>query len=233
LKYIIKYYPFNENSYKKFFEKKYGTQLETVSFEESKVIYSAFELIPIKILKDLVSILQFDPSLGKSKEFFPNHGRWEDNFKTMVLNRNVIDLEPEESKHLIIHEIGHAIDNKLGNISKTEEWLNISGWTDNPSGITMIQKSDKNYLDHKNFKRLRIKENGLLSVSSWWYDENAGFVRWYAERNPEEDFAESFAYYILEKMDRFKDCKEKSKFIKNILEKPEYLIKEDNILNNI
>jgi hypothetical protein len=215
LKHISPYLPFDENDYKDFFEKEYTAQLGAITFDEAKVIFHAFKILPKKLVRDLVNRIEFDPSLGKSKHVFPNHGRWEDNFGTMILNRSVIDLEPNESLHLIIHEIGHALDHKLGDMSKTPAWLELSGWTLDPPGITPRQKSDRNYLHHGRYRRLRIEETGLYSVSEWWYNEDADFVRWYAKRNPQEDFCESFAYYVIEEMDRFKGCPLKAEFIKN------------------
>lgn len=216
MKHISKYHPFDENNYKEFFVKEFGTQLGAVEFHEASVIYDAFKMIPKKIIKNLVSILDFDPALGQSKKIYPNHGRWEDNFSTMYLNRSVIDLDPEESMHLIIHEVGHGLDHKLGDISKTEDWLKLSGWTMQPPGISTLDKSDHDCLLYKHFRRLKIEEKGFYTVSDWWYDENAHFVRWYASRNPQEDFCESFAYYlILGEKERFKECEDKKDFIRD------------------
>lgn len=215
MKHISPYYPFDENDYKKFFEKEYSVQLGSISFPESKIIFNGFRLVPRNLINKLISRIEFDPSLGKSKKIYPNHGRWENNFATMFLNRGVIDLEPAESIHLIVHEIGHALDHKLNNISKTQEWLDLSDWTTDPPGITPVQKSDSDYLHQGKYRRLRIEEKSLLSVSEWWYDEDADFVRWYAKRNPQEDFCESFAYYIIGEMNRFKGCEDKAEFIKN------------------
>lgn len=215
MKHISPYYPFDENTYKDFFEKEYTCQLGAVTFDEAKVIFNGFRLVPKKLIKKLINIIEFDPSLGSSKKFYPNHGRWEDNFSTMFLNRSVIDLEPMESVHLIIHEIGHALDHRLGDITKTPDWLNLSGWTLDPPGISQVQKTDKNFIHGGEYSRLKIQEKGMYSVSDWWYKENANFVRWYAKRNPQEDFCESFAYLVMEEINRFKGCEDKAKFIKD------------------
>lgn len=217
MKHISPYYPFDEDDYKEFFDKEYATQLGAITFDEAKIIFNGFRLIPKKILKNLINRIEFDPSLGKSKKIYPNHGRWEDNFSTMYLNRSVIDLEPMESIHLLIHEVGHALDHKLNDLSKTDEWMNLSGWTTDPPGITPLQKSNKDYLHHGRFRRLKIEEKGLYSVSEWWFNGDADFVRWYASRNPQEDFCESFAYLIMEEYDRFKGCRDKLNFIKKII----------------
>jgi hypothetical protein len=215
MKHISPYYPFDKDTYKDYFSKEFKVQLGAILFDEAKVIYNAYRLVPRKISVGLVGSIEFDPSLGKSKKVYPNHGRWEDNFKTMFLNRGVIDLEPAESKHLIIHEMAHALDHKLGDLSKTDGWLNLSGWTDSPPGLTPLQRSDNDFLHYEKYRRLKIEEDGKYSVSDWWYDEDADFVRWYAKRNPQEDFCESFSYYILGEMNRFNGCEDKLEFIKN------------------
>lgn len=215
MKHISLYYPFDEDDYKDFYYKEYKTQLGAITFDEAKIIYNGFRLIPNGLLRNLVNIIEFDPSLGKSNKTYPNHGKWEDNFGTMFLNRSVIDLEQKESVHLVTHEVGHALDHKLGDLTKGKEWMDLSGWTMDPEGITTLQKSNDNYLAHGDYKRLKIEENGLYSVSEWWFKQDAEFVRWYGKRNPQEDFCESFSYYIMGEMDRFKHCPKKADFIKN------------------
>lgn len=233
MKRLISYYPFDETNFEAFFVKEFGTQLNTVEFEEAKHIYDAFHMLPKHLIKGLITIIEFDPSLGSSKRFYPNHGRLECNAPPklsgqsrieqdengninaiMHLNRDVFKNEPDEIKHLVLHETGHAVDHKLGIVSRMKLWLSFSEWTVDPQGIPADQRRNKNYLKHAEFERLRIQDGNMLSVSDWWFNSNASFVRWYAKRNPAEDFAESFAYYVLGEKNRFTWCEDKYKYIK-------------------
>lgn len=217
MKHVKEYLPFDKDNYRNFFQSNYEIKLGSVSFEESKIIFEAISKVSKKIIKGLIKIIDFDPSLGTPKDIFPNHGRWEDNFKTMFLNRKVIDLDKDEANHLIIHEIGHAYDHKLGEISKTKEWLELSGWTENPPALNIKQKSDPHFVKHGAFERLKIQDDNLYSISNWWFLKGTGFVRWYAKRNPSEDFAECFSFYVLKEKDKFEDCMDKYEYIEKIL----------------
>lgn len=215
MQHLKKYYPFDELNFREFFESEYKIRLGTIDFEEAVRLFEAFSFLPKRLITDLIDNIDIDTSLGKPMKFFPNHGRWDTESNTMYLNPEVLKHEPDESKHLILHEVGHAIDSELGMISLTKAWRSLSGWTQRPEGITFSQRGDKSYLEHGNYKRLKIEEDSHLILTNWWHLKDAHFVRWYAERNPKEDLAESFSYYVLDEMDRFTDCPEKAKFIKS------------------
>jgi hypothetical protein len=215
MQHLSKYYPFDEHGYKEFFESEYGIKLGSINFEESCRLFDAFNMLPKKFFIGTIKLIEIDPSLGKPLKVYPNHGRWEEDFKAMYLNPEVLKHEPTESIHLILHETGHAIDAGMDNISLKKAWRNMSGWTQSPPGITQQEKSNQAYLEHDDYRRLKIEEDQQLLVSNWWYDKDAHFVREYASRNPKEDFAESFAYYVMRELNRFKDCPEKARFIRD------------------
>lgn len=60
--------------------------------------------------------------------------------------------------------------------------MELSGWSKEP--VPGLQ-------------RLSIKEPGTPEViGEMYFDPGAGFTRFYAKRNPWDDFADSFAFYV-------------------------------------
>lgn len=215
LKRIEEFRPFDSEDYEDYFEKEWHCQLVNIPYGEARTLYDAFVLVPRKLIRNVIDQVAFDPGLGMSDRFFPNHGRWDDDNKIMYLNRTVFDLEGKEALHLITHEVGHAVDSHMGDISTNDKtWLGFSGWTQTPSDITPVQQSDDNLTEFGKYERLKIEEDDLLMVSEWWHLKDASFVRWYASRNPMEDMAESFSYCVLGENDRFAGCGDKRKYVK-------------------
>jgi hypothetical protein len=169
-----------------------------------------------KIPKDLVvacGIKNFIfENLGPSKEYFPNHGYYVNN--TLCLNSELVSdnklwSDPTTNKflnrfdHTLYHELGHGLDDLLGNISEKEPWLKLSGWSLKPA---------------EGLKRVRINEPGSPEIlGEWYYDPSAGFSRFYAKRNPWDDFADSFSFYVAGLKGFLPD--NKKKFLEDILKK--------------
>lgn len=147
-----------------------------------------------KIPKGLVSAcgiktLGFE-DLGESKEYYPNHGYYVDN--KLVLNSQLpgddkVYQDPagtsmDKFEQTLYHELGHGWDDAEGLLSEQDPWLQLSGWSkDWKPGL----------------RRVVIDEEGQAPLKGeWCYDPNAGFTRFYAKRNPWDDFADSFAYYV-------------------------------------
>ena len=217
MRHLNKYYPFDESNFREFFESEYKIRLNNIGLDGAVRLFEAFSLLPKRLLTDLIDTIDIDASLGTPMEYFPNHGRWDAESDTMYLNPKVLE-QPEDPKHLILHEIGHAIDHELGMVSMKKTWRALSGWTQKPEGITFAQRSNRDYVEHGDYERLKIEEDSRMAMSHWWHLKSAAFVRFYAARSPKEDLAESFAYYVMGETSRFEDCPEKAKFVKtNIL----------------
>jgi hypothetical protein len=100
----------------------------------------------------------------------------------------------------------------LTEISDTNEWIELSGW----------KKLDKTKKVPSNYKRYIEKRSGRNipghKKSEWIHKDDAEFVRNYASKNPKEDFADTFAFFVLGKDFDFKsDGKEKIDIIRNFL----------------
>jgi len=194
----------------------YGIRIEFESAIENKefIVKSVLNILkdlPIKLIKNCgVKRLQIR-NLGENREFYPNHGFYIGDL--IALNSNIF-LDPDMPEDFensrgyrvsrptqtLIHEIGHAIDFRLGDISLKPDWLSLSGWS-------------KEY--KPGLKRLLIKEKGTPDVvGEWFYDPSAEFSRFYGKKCPEDDLADSVAYYF-SLTDKVPPTKRK--FLENIL----------------
>jgi hypothetical protein len=175
---------------------KYGIEIQE-PYEDScvKTLSDSLERLPPDLVRDCgVRILGFE-NLGPSAEFFPNHGRYADS--TLILNTQLIDdplliVDPNSGAGLnkfdqtLYHELGHGWDDVQKEsdeiLSLMDDWKSLSGWT---------QEAIPGH------KRIRIREKGHPEViGEFYYSPDASFTRFYAKRNPWDDWADSFAYYV-------------------------------------
>jgi Ca2+-binding RTX toxin-like protein len=77
-------------------------------------------------------------------------------------------------REVVLHETGHNWDEEFD----AAGWRSRSGWTQ------VDQRSNPNYVQ------------GLDASGTWWHLSSAQFVSGYAQTNPNEDFAETFAAYF-------------------------------------
>ena len=82
--------------------------------------------------------------------------------------------------------MGHGFDEKQGDkedwLSLKKDWLELSSWSEKPK---------------EGYKRLVIREKGSPELKGeWYYGPGAKFTRFYARRNPWDDFADHFSYYV-------------------------------------
>jgi hypothetical protein len=168
----------------------YGMDTEEQDADLLNKTLSALSKMPAELVKDCgIKVLEFE-DMGRSEEFFPNHGYYVNN--RLVLN-SMLTEDPkryqdasgsimDKFEQTLYHELGHGWDDCFGNVSEQEEWLNLSGWS-------------KEY--KTGLKRIIIEEPGQEKVvGEWCFDPSCGFTRFYAKRNPWDDFADSFAYYV-------------------------------------
>jgi hypothetical protein len=153
-------------------------------------IAQALKALPEKLIKDCgIRLIGFQ-DLGPSREYYPNHGLYVNN--KLILNSQLIDdptvyvdgiagKKLEAFDHILYHEMGHGWDMVKGELSLKPEWLNLSGWVEDPtSGKVRIIIRDKDVPEPL--------------VGEWYYTPGTKFVRYYARRNPWDDFADTFAF---------------------------------------
>jgi len=155
-------------------------------------LYNDLSKIPAKIIKDCkIKILKFE-DLGPSKEYYPNHGVYTSD-GTLILNYRMFD-DPElfedgsgksmsRFTHTLYHELGHGFDMLEGEeFSLKPKWIELSGWSEDPK---------------PGLKRIIIREQGCPEIrGEWFYDPNSVFSRFYGKRNPWDDYADTFSFYV-------------------------------------
>lgn len=159
-----------------------------------QVLYGGLQRLNPELVKSCgIKTLSFE-DLGPSKEYYPNHGKYVNN--TLVLNEQLLK-DPTiilDTAHGVIlnkfdqtffHELGHGwdeVNGEGGDLSLKEDWLSLSGWSKYPK---------------PGLKRIRIREKGTPElVGEYYYSPSAKFTRFYAKRNPWDDWADSFSYYV-------------------------------------
>lgn len=159
-----------------------------------RILHSSLQRLNPEVVKLCgIKSISFD-DLGPSKEYYPNHGRYVNNtlvLNTQLLNDPLIIVDPDNGSILnkfdqtLYHELGHGWDEfqgENGDLSLKEDWMGLSGWSKYPK---------------PGHKRIKIREKGTPEVvGEYYYSPFAKFTRFYAKRNPWDDWADSFSYYV-------------------------------------
>ena len=160
-------------------------------------IWFALSSIPAALIKDCqVTKVLLKSDMGPNKPYYPNHGYYDPTCKEIGLNINCF-TEPDHPKDFVdqngyeigrgaqtlTHEFGHALDHCRGDLSLEHSWLILSGWSEN---------------SRPGLKKLIIDEPNVPKiVGEWFYHPKAEFTRFYGKRNPYDDFADCFSFYVL------------------------------------
>lgn len=174
-----------------------------ITFEQAKEIDEVLDAVPKEFIEEKLKTITTDARFGNSKRKYPNHGRYIDDEKKIILNPSIFgemtiykDSKGEKvSKitHTLLHEIGHGIDDKLG-LSDKKEWRDISGW----KYIGLDGEPAEGY------ERMLLREGDKISLKGQWaYKKDTNFPRWYGARNPKEDFCEAFVFAFIGAHNRF------------------------------
>jgi hypothetical protein len=155
--------------------------------------------------------------LGENRAKFPNHGFYVYEDQSVTLNSDIF-IHPDQPEDFIdknrhfltrteqtlYHEFGHAADRNLvkgKELSSQEDWMKLSGWS-------------REY--KPGLKRLIIDEPGAPRVvGEYYFDPRAGFTRFYAKRNPWDDWADSWSFYVARMKDKVPE--NKSKYFDDLL----------------
>jgi hypothetical protein len=147
------------------------------------------------MLSRIPSELFFNVHEFKSaKELKAKHGKYEPETKTISFNPSNFILRQRFGKGdgwiyhpelTAIHEVGHSIYHSF-TPEQVKTWENISGWIEGwkPGQSLAYQEKRPGWGNAK---------------SNWTHKTGIKFTRHYAERNPGEDFADCFAFVILNK----------------------------------
>ena len=171
----------------------YGIKVDpTTEHELVERLHSSLKRLPPQLVKDCgISVLGFQ-DLGPSREYYPNHGKYRDG--ALLLNTQLVDdpffeVDFDSGKginrldHTLYHELGHGWDEVQGSgkeLSLEPDWVNLSQWSKIPK---------------EGLKRVVIKEVDAPEVKGeYYYSPEASFVRFYAKRNPWDDWADTFSY---------------------------------------
>lgn len=166
-----------------------GTKPEYV-----RELYKALQKLPEKLVRDCkITSMGFE-DLGPSKEFYPNHGKYSKGVLTLnerILSDPKMEEAPDGKKMskfeaTYYHELGHGADEKKKGedkwLSLKDDWLELSGWSEEPK---------------PGYKRLVVREKGAPELKGeWYFSPEAKFPRFYGKRNPWDDWADSFSYYV-------------------------------------
>lgn len=164
----------------------------------ARELYFILNQMPPKLVRGCgVYTLTLKSDMGPNKPYYPNHGFYIHN--SVTLNADIFYHPdwPEDfmdhrgyfltrAQQTLLHEFGHGFDKNNGQdgkeLSLQPEWLQLSGWSETPkSGL----------------KKLIIREPGVPEVKGeWFFDPSCQFTRFYAKRNPWDDWADAFSFYV-------------------------------------
>lgn len=170
----------------------------------------------------------YDPYLGKvavyaeeSSDFDafvetlpPRHEKW----LYAVNERMLEDIESKWNTELIVHELAHIISYETfdGQPRSTGEkcvaYFERHGCPDQDSYLALFVNEFWDTSDLVRAGRFADANDGYESAYDYYDDHVTEYVSDYASVAPEEDFAESFMYFILEEMPTGKVAKQKVNF---------------------
>lgn len=173
---------------------KYGLLVgDNASPDQVSAVRQSLNELPHKLAVDCgIHSLDFE-DMGPSMDFYPNHGKYIGG--TLVLNKRIID-DPKTEKDnegnelskfdlILYHEMGHGFDEakaKRDMLCIEPEWLELSGWSKEPKD---------------GLNQMIIRQPGKPTLKDpWFYDPKAGFPRYYGKRNPWDDWADAFSFYV-------------------------------------
>jgi hypothetical protein len=181
----------------------------------TRQLFRILSNMPAEEVKDCkIYNVHFSFTMGPNLPHYPNHGYYIGNSVTLNVNVFTQPDQPEDfldphgyavnrAAHTVVHEFGHGYEINHDNLSSKPEWMNLSGWSKEPK---------------PGLKRLIIKDPGMPPViGEMYFDPHAKFVRFYAKRNNWDDWADSFAFYVLGLKDKLPD--NKRKYFDNLLKK--------------
>lgn len=171
--------------------------------DQVKELTGYIKNIPSKFMEPVTKVVaknlgaihgRYEPS-NTSIEFNPKNF----NNKMKFGNKTKVNMD----QHVFTHEVGHGVYRNVLNDEQRNKWSAISGW---------IKGTGENQAQPYEEKR----PGWPKKTSKWTHNKDAKFTRLYSEKNPNEDFADHFAYYVCGNEDQIPE--EKRNFLKDIVD---------------
>jgi hypothetical protein len=173
-----------------------STPLHGFNHWQEEQIRSVLSQIPDSLLSNFRGIVA-DESLGAK------HGRYNEKTHVITLNprdfHNRVRFGREPGRKLphvdltIAHEIGHSVFVGLPHQTQTA-WKRLSGWQEGAAEGQAEPYTEK-------------RPGWPKLTSSETFKQGAKFTRRYGEKNHDEDFADSFGFYVMGQKNRLPDNK--------------------------
>ena len=164
-----------------------GIKLVGFTGPEEEALRATLSRIPPELL-DYVTCVQ------SAKELQAKHGRYIPEEEKILFNPGNLLLRQRFGKGefqvshadlTLVHEVGHSLYDNLSPEDQVK-WQALSGWME---GTKAGQAP----------AYVESRPGWEPFASKWTHQAGAKFPRWYAEKNPNEDFADCFAFFLLNK----------------------------------
>jgi hypothetical protein len=170
-----------------------GINLIGFSGPEEEVLRAQLSRIPPELLS-------YVNCIRSAKELNAKHGRYAGG--TILYNPSNLtllqhfgggELPIPHSDLTLVHEVGHSLYDNLSP-EEVKAWQTISGWMEGTKEGQAPPYEER-------------RPGWEPQTSKWTHVAGAKFPRYYAEKNPNEDFADCFAFFLLNKAYRIGDAK--------------------------
>lgn len=166
-----------------------GVYITGFTSPEEEAVRATLSRIPPELIKlSGVSFVESAPELNaKHGRFVPDDSKVLFNPGNLVLRTKFGggELAIRHEILTLVHEFGHALYGKLTSEDQ-KKWLATVGWMEG----TKDGQAPPYIETRKGWEPYR---------SEWTHKAGERFPRYYAEKNPNENFADSFAFFILNK----------------------------------
>jgi ADP-ribose pyrophosphatase YjhB (NUDIX family) len=172
-----------------------GIKLVNFTGPQEEAIRAMLSRIPPELLVHVLCV-------ESAPELNAKHGRYlSDEHKILFNPGNLIlrqrfgkgELPILHADLTLVHEVGHSLYKAL-TPQEQLAWLRISGWyPGSKAGQAPAYVEKRPGWEH--------------NISRWTHKVGAKFSRYYGEKNPDEDFADCFAFYLMNKAHEIGDEK--------------------------
>jgi hypothetical protein len=172
-----------------------GIKLVGFTGPQEEAIRAILSRIPPELLIHVLNVQSADELNAKHGRYLPDEHKILFNPGNLVLRQRFGkgELPILHADLTLVHEVGHSLYKALTAEEKWS-WLTISGWlvgTKKGQAPAYVEK----------------RPGWEHSISKWTHKVGAKFSRYYGEKNPDEDFSDCFAFYLMNKAHEIGDKK--------------------------